>query len=80
VTAPGYEPDVRSVTFTEDTNLVISLRALPAQAPEPAPPTPLAPVTSAPAVEKLVVEKKPGCDPPAYFDAKGLKHFKPECL
>jgi hypothetical protein len=80
VTAPGYEPAVRSVTFAEDTNLVISLSALPTQAPEPARTTPPVPVTSAPVVEKVLVEKKPGCDPPAYFDAKGLKHFKPECL
>jgi serine/threonine-protein kinase len=53
---------------------------------ETAPPTPTASASSTKQKPILRggggnVGKKPlGCDPPYEFDAKGLKHFKPECL
>ena len=86
VAASGYEPSIRTVTLQEPLDIVIALTphaAAPEELPQPsARPRPRRrPVVAPPhysGAGKSAPE--PNCDPPSYFDEKGIKHFKPECL
>jgi len=79
VTAPGYEVAVRSLTLEAAADIVIALKALPPEATSAsAPDAGAAPPGGKGSPRSATV--RPGCDPPAYFDAKGIKHFKPQCL
>jgi hypothetical protein len=79
VTAPGYEDAVRTVTMDRSVELVVALKPLPSTAPPlfGAPPDAAPPLASG---SSRGAANDPSCDPPAYFDSKGLKHFKPNCL
>ncbi len=79
VSAPGYETAVRSTRLEQAVDVVITLTALPTKAKEPASAQPPATPPYFPTPARTA-EPKPGCDPPAYFDDKGIKHFKPHCL
>ena len=84
VSAPGYETAIRTVTLEAAADIVIALSSLPPSEPDerrPAePPAASAVVLPAYRYPSQAAEKKPGCDPPAYFDENGIKHFKPQCL
>ncbi|MBN2193363.1 MAG: protein kinase [Polyangiaceae bacterium] len=95
VTAPGYETAVRTITLEDSADVVIALKALPTDSrptssPDPPPiasagppqASPADPVASPPSggsVPRSSMRRR-DCNPPAYFDAKGIKHFKPQCL
>ncbi len=79
VTAPGYEAAVRSLTLEAAADIVIALKALPPKASSASAPDAGAAPPGGRGSPRSATGK-PGCDPPAYFDAKGIKHFKPQCL
>lgn len=76
ITAEGYLPEERALSLLSSTSIVVNLGKRPT------------PGLSLPELEKespgpLVAPprtKETSCDPPAYFDDKGIKHFKPHCL
>jgi eukaryotic-like serine/threonine-protein kinase len=87
--APGYLPEVRTLNFSRDLEVDISLERL-APIADPAPNRAI--VTASPArveAPRRVVVLKPKssapaeetstCSPPYYF-SNGIKTFKPECL
>jgi len=70
VSAPGYDPVERAVTFSADVDLQVELQAVKVvrkkqpKTKRKRPPTPAA----------------PNCDPPFTVDSDGVKHFKRACL
>jgi serine/threonine protein kinase len=96
VEAPGYQPRSQHIWLATNLELQLSLTPLPAAAkpapiappaeppiakrPRPArpPPTP-APSPPPPAVPRTG-PNAPGCSPPYYISADGLKHYRRECL
>lgn len=82
VSAPGYEPATRSLTLADSVDVVVTLQAhgLPSSEPAPTRTLPLGAVPHSAEVRRDASPSAPGCDPPAYFDEKGIKHFKPHCL
>lgn len=87
VSADGYEPQTHSVTFGRDQEVVVNLtrtsspqapktttaarraRSIPRPVPAPLPtPTPEA------------TEPVSQCSPPYYYDDRGVKKYRPECL
>ncbi len=77
VTAPGHEAALRRVTLEETVDIVIALKALPPEASGASRAGAAPPAGGAPRRTPTV---RPGCNPPAYFDDAGIKHFKPQCL
>jgi serine/threonine protein kinase len=87
--APGYTPEQRTLKFSRDQEITISLGKLATKAAVPAPSNDAA--TGHPAHAALprnaVIPKpkatasapEPNCSPPYYF-SNGIKTFKPECL
>jgi eukaryotic-like serine/threonine-protein kinase len=87
-TAAGYQPEVRTLKFSRDLEVEISLEKLLPKV-DPAPSRTIA-VTAPPRYEPphhVIVPKPKGtasaeespCNPPFYF-SNGIKTFKPECL
>jgi serine/threonine-protein kinase len=91
--APGYAPEHRTLKFSRDQEITVSLEKLAAKAAAPAPNNEAATAHPAhAAVPRNAVTAKPkattsasasaaesNCSPPYYF-SNGIKAFKPECL
>jgi len=87
VIASGHEPLTRELRFDRDQRLVLTLtaKATGPKAAEPTPPTSSAsqPEPKAPRVRPTGAgadAKSSDCDPPHFFDERGVKKFKPRCL
>jgi eukaryotic-like serine/threonine-protein kinase len=86
--APGYQPEVRTLKFSRDQDVEISLEKL-VPTPEPTASHAIGTIVpSRPEAPHRVVAPKPKntvsvdesrCSPPYYF-SNGIKTFKPECL
>lgn len=91
VSAPGYAPQETDVRFDADVRMQSALSPLPApsgsaSAPASPPPpaaSPQQPVSARPSASLAPPSPSAAqrsCDPAYYWDARGIKMFKPECL
>jgi serine/threonine-protein kinase len=88
VSAPGYAPEETDVRFDADVRMQSALSPLPAvsgSAASPPPPSVSAAhlgtrPSVAPAPAPSASSGARSCDPPYFWDARGIKMFKPECL
>jgi len=92
VESSGLPTVIREFSLTRDDTLDVHLGqrsapvSTPARAPSKAPPPPPAKVPPAhatavaPAKTVNDTPAKPDCESPSYFDANGIKRFRPECL
>lgn len=78
ISAPGYQKSSKEITFDRDLEMVLTLRrlrqapkAVKSKQPEPAPEAVQAPALG-PALKS--------CSPPYFYDERGVKKYKPECL
>lgn len=92
--APGYRPQTLAVTLATPLDLTVDLQpaagvaaALPAGVPATARPLPTRSVPSSvstasePAASATATATATrSCRPPFYFDEKGIKYYRPECL
>jgi serine/threonine-protein kinase len=96
VESAGLPTVIREFALTRDDTLDVHLaqRSAPVNAPAnaaakpppraapppPAKPAPAHATTAAPAKTGNDTPAKPDCESPSYFDANGIKRFRPECL
>lgn len=85
VSAEGYQSQTRTLRFNQDQEIVISLKKPNKVVPDLGPP-PNAKTRNIPRPVKHPASPTPTrsmpdrCDPPHFFDDRGIKKFKPECL
>jgi len=80
--APGHERETREVRLDQDWDIVLTLTP---QAPATEPPTRTKPkghgVRKEPAAATAAAtEPETDCNPPYFFDERGVKKYKPRCL
>lgn len=85
VSADGYQSQTHSLTFGQDQEVVVNLirsaspKSVTTSPSRPRPGPRRAPV-SAPPPAPEVTEPVPQCSPPYYYDERGVKKYRPECL
>ena len=79
VTAPGFVPEETEVRFDSDVRMFRALSPQPPAAPVSASAS-SRPHAGPRAASVPSGKAAPGCDPPYYLDARGIKKFKPDCL
>ena len=65
---------------TEKSGRPTAIAATPGPLSQPVPPAPAGAAAPSPKPDPGVPATKPDCDPPWYFDAKGIQRAKPVCL
>jgi eukaryotic-like serine/threonine-protein kinase len=84
ISAPGYAPEEAELTFDVDVRVFRALSPLPISAVAvggaPGSTLKLRPQARATAPVSSSAPVAPTCDPAYFFDARGIKKFKPECI
>lgn len=86
VRADGYEPEVHTLVYRRDQEVVLNLaRRMTEPDAKPAPrpalvPSPRPEVRSPQSAPPADPAGSPLCSPPYYYDERGVKKYRPECL